>query len=422
MIGLKCVILILGDKLMEEEGISLSEIFKIIWQKKILVALVTGVGAITLLCLILFVYNPWKVSYETDVEYDWYGIENNTYIGGEKLNYLDFISLDVLKDTQSSSPAFSKIDVEAMVENNDITIAKKEDQYHLVIKGNYFPDSTTAKAFMKAVSEEPYRKNMQYISDIQAGTNLTAYNNAIKISSKLNYLELQMMVLIEGYQKLISFYGDSYVQDKLLSDYLAEVEVYELNYPIFELRYLTVENAYMTPQEYASSVQEKSALLTELNLLNTRKNMLLKSITDIYASSNNSAYIDTALTNYLETMHEVDLRIANVSENLLFINNALEGGYNENQSAAFMKQLGLYVDQISKLTEDYTACVQSILRQNTFIHYQNSSIVKINGKISVLIATAFSLIVSGCLGVGVGFLAGYPKYRKEKLEEEVKER
>lgn len=63
--------------------------------------------------------------------------------------------------------------------------------------------------------------------------------------------------------------------------------------------------------------------------------MLLSSLEEIYASSNNSAYIDTALTNYLNTLHEVDLRITTVEQTLSYLQTALDGTYSEEQSTVF---------------------------------------------------------------------------------------
>ncbi|MDE7213271.1 MAG: hypothetical protein K2N42_01690, partial [Anaeroplasmataceae bacterium] len=79
---------------MEDEGLSLIDVWRLILRKKIIGSISFGLVTILSLVLILFVYNPLRGSYEATFHYRWYGIENNKYANGMVFNYYDIISLD----------------------------------------------------------------------------------------------------------------------------------------------------------------------------------------------------------------------------------------------------------------------------------------------------------------------------------------
>ncbi|MDE6047719.1 MAG: hypothetical protein K2F56_03725, partial [Anaeroplasmataceae bacterium] len=74
---------------MDNEGLSLMEIWSLILKKKIIGSIVFGITTIVSLILILFVYNPLRVNYEASFNYNWYGIENNKFANGSVFNYYD---------------------------------------------------------------------------------------------------------------------------------------------------------------------------------------------------------------------------------------------------------------------------------------------------------------------------------------------
>lgn len=75
-----------------EEGISIGELFAIVWKRKVIIAAITMiVTIITVLTVALFV-NPRSISYESTFELSFPGISENKYPSGSRFNFKDIIS------------------------------------------------------------------------------------------------------------------------------------------------------------------------------------------------------------------------------------------------------------------------------------------------------------------------------------------
>ena len=59
---------------MEEEGLSLLDLWKLIVKRKFLVLILFGFITISTLLFILYIYNPLRSSYEVSFSYQWEGI------------------------------------------------------------------------------------------------------------------------------------------------------------------------------------------------------------------------------------------------------------------------------------------------------------------------------------------------------------
>ncbi|HIT50024.1 MAG TPA: hypothetical protein IAD46_03255 [Candidatus Pelethenecus faecipullorum] len=398
-----------------EEGLSLADLFRILWKNKIKIALVFGLVSVTTLCFLLFFFIPSKRQYTATFRYEWLGLEEETLHFMERFDMMDLVSYDNLKSLQQEE-GFEKIDVDQMIEQNAIELNVKEnDFYELKIEGRYFDSPTLGKKFIERLIFSFYQKAVNLTDEISYQANLNAYNDTYKVGSKINFLENQLNLLDAGYENLIEQYH-FVLNGSTLEDRLMQLRVFESNYPIFELRYLTFQNAYMTKEEYQNAKQEQSALKTELRLLQSKKTMLLSSLEEIYASSNNSAYIDTALTNYLNTLHEVDLRITTVEQTLSYLQTALDGTYSEEQSTVFLSRLDQYKEKLAQMTEIYEDAVRQIFTQNTKIHYESSRRVDIKDPIGIFPAVLISLFIGGSFGAVFGFSYDVWKNKKQALK------
>ncbi|MDE6240875.1 MAG: hypothetical protein K2M08_00460 [Anaeroplasmataceae bacterium] len=394
---------------MDNEGLSLMEIWSLILKKKIIGSIVFGITTIVSLILILFVYNPLRVNYEASFNYNWYGIENNKFANGSVFNYYDIVSLSNLKEVKERKTAYQSIKVEELAEN--IKIEVTETHYIIIVSGGFFKSDSQAKSFLEDLIRLPYQKALNLNFDFKA--NLVGYERAKKISSKLDYLDNQLGVVLNGYKDMISYFGDIEVDHTYLSSLYRKVEVFSSNNDLKEYKYIAYQNYYMTKEEYDTTIKEQQALKTEQNLLRERKKILLDSLSNIYTNSNGNTYMDTSIANYLNSLHTIDSRLMTIDENLKLIEGATTGKYNEQESKRFLDQLDEYKEELESLTLEYTESVNHVLEENTLFNLQE---IKVKGKIRFILAVPISILLGIISGLGVAFIVSFIA-RNREIEE-----
>ena len=394
---------------MEDQGLSLMDVWKLILKKKIIGFI--SFGFVTILCfiLILFVYNPLRGSYEATFYYKWYGIENNKYANGMVFNYYDIISLESLEEVKKENTAYQSIDVEALADSINIEVIK--ENYIITASSSYFQSDAQAKAFLTDLIELPYQKALHLNFDFKA--NLVGYERSKKLTSKLDYLENQLNVVLNGYKNMISYFGDIEIDGTYLSSLYRNAEAFSSNNALSEYKYIAYQNYYMTKEEYETIVKEQEALLTEQNLLRERKKVLLESLSNIYTNSNGNTYMDTSIANYLNSLHTLDSRLMTIDESLRLIEGASTGKYNEQESSLFLEQLDEYKEELDSLSSEYTNSVNQVLEENTIFNLQS---IKTKGKISFILAVPVSILLGIVSGLGIAFLFAFIESNRKKEE------
>lgn len=386
----------------EEQGLSLLDIFKIIFFNKTLFVILFGICSITTICLIVL-YNRNMPTHSIEFDYRWYGIDENIYANSEAFNYFDIISLENIKEVKESKEEYNNLNSYLIYDN--ISIDNNENSYSLIADVSIFRDDKEGKAFIYDLIYKPflYAKNL----DFKFNSNLVAYSDSKRLYTKLDYLDSQITLLIKGYNELITYFGDLKIDNKNLSLLLEEIEVFSVNRPISQYRYLTYKNTYMTEDEYLNSKSDLESLIIEKNILNNRKQVLLESIEKIYTSSNNNSYIDSALSGYLNSLHELDVRLIKINENTLLINDAINGKYNKIESNLFISELDEYRDKLRDFTNIYDNVVKEVLSKNTFINVYK---YEIKGKINSILGVVISLGIGLFLSFFVCFCINYWKF------------
>lgn len=392
---------------MEEDGISLLDVWRLIVKKKIIGFITFGIVTILFLVLILFVYNPRRVNYEARFNYNWFGIENGKYANGTIFNYYDIISLDNLKRVKDSNDAYSNINIEGISEH--IKVEVDDNQYQIKASGVYFKNDAQAKSFLEDLIKLPYQTALDLNFDFTA--NLSGFDRAKKISSKLDYLENQINLVLKGYKDMISYFGDIEINEFHLSNLYRTAEVFATNNDLKEYRYIAYQNYYMTEEEYNSTIKEREALKMEQELLRKRKSVLLESLRDIYTNSNGNTYMDTSIANYLNSLHTLDSRLMSIDETLRLIEGATSGKYNAQESQKFIEQLEEYKNKLESLTEEYMGSVDRVLEENTLFNLQP---IEVKGKIRFSLAVIISLLVGSIAGLGVSLCLAFLDNYKNK--------
>ena len=131
------------ENIENDEGLSLSELFHIIFNRKWLLLIITAVITLIGTLGIVLIINNKKETYTADFTIS-FPTNNNVYPDGTRFNYLDMISYDNLKEVKDSNATFKNINIQDMYEKNHITIATtsnntdETNKYSISVKGKYF--------------------------------------------------------------------------------------------------------------------------------------------------------------------------------------------------------------------------------------------------------------------------------------------
>lgn len=408
----------------EEDGLSLGELFRVIFNRKWFVLLGTiGITIIGVLIIVLF-FNKSKQIYVSEFTLNYPGIEEGRYPNGTTFNYRDIVSLDNLNVVKKSKDTFGKINVEEMYEKNDITISQTIStdgvaivgEYSISVKQKYFSDSTVAKDFIIELVNVPISYAITSIQNMNYKTNLTNFNNAVAYDTQIDYLVAQRDLLILGYESIISRYSPSFAfEDKTLGEYLADINAYFSNNKINTLYTELETNGYVKNiDSYIETIElEIRALEIEQEDNNKMLAALKKELADLVAIFGNSN------TQTYETFNEriVDLTIRNIEieRELIVLNRYKDDtGVSNKGTADFEEKLNQYYVDLSKFTDDYVDAISKIYVANSKVIFHNNSITLRDGGMNIAVGCALSMILGLLLSSCVVLAVDLPKYLKNR--------
>ena len=208
----------------EDEGVSLGQIFKVIFRRWKLLLFITGIIFVFGLLGSQLIYNKLKTEYSSTVEYNVVNVNEGKYIDDSKFNYRDLIQASVLNKVKESDEKYKKVDVEGLIKNENISIEKNTKDsnqtsvvtFTVKVRGKYFPNSETAKDFIYDVLNQTVLNTISIIENSNHKMYLKAYNDAKDYEAEINYLNQEITYLVGNYDKLVELYGDvnSNISDK----------------------------------------------------------------------------------------------------------------------------------------------------------------------------------------------------------------
>ena len=208
----------------EDEGVSLGQIFKVIFRRWKLLLFITGIIFVFGLLGSQLIYNKLKTEYSSTVEYNVVNVNEGKYIDDSKFNYRDLIQASVLNKVKESDEKYKKVDVEGLIKNENISIEKNTKDsnqtsvvtFTVKVRGKYFPNSETAKDFIYDVLNQAVLNTISIIENSNHKMYLKAYNDAKDYEAEINYLNQEITYLVGNYDKLVELYGDvnSNISDK----------------------------------------------------------------------------------------------------------------------------------------------------------------------------------------------------------------
>lgn len=430
----------------EEQGISLKEIFKIVFKRIWWVVAAAAAVMIVLVCLVQFWYNPNKQSYSAS--FDIRLPSGGSYPDGTTLRLADSVlleNLQIIKDESllpesKRTGKFADIDIEKMVEEDDIEflqkIEKKEDEtyeYHNTIKicKKYFKNKEQATAFVKAVVEFPVTKSLYIVENINYYERLTRLDLDLYKSydSIIDALVSQKNYVISLYEQLSSLYGGTYVPEGLdstrtLDEYIREFADFfdgtdqsALYNEISWNRYVYDTERYVQNVQNEINLAKRSIEKNEelITALEQERDKLIGKLDGDYVKEL-SAYVDRIANLQVENFN---LQYSN-TEREKTLANILE--YTEGEGKADKEALDAQILQIRNQLEEYTKEAVKVRIATYDVEakaiYVNNKIV-VDGGLNIIIAAVLGAVLGFVIAAVVIFIIDYPKYKRAKQAAEI---
>lgn len=380
------------------------DILQIIFKRKVPLTVITLIITIVGTLLLGIVYNNSNAYYTTSFSLDYPGSTNLTMPDGSNLKYSDFISQKSLEKVKNSNATYSKIDVVSLALSDDISISqeiitnsagRKDTVYTITVKAKYFESKEIAKAFLKDLSTLPINSVKDMVKNTIHDSYLSAYETSVSFDNKLSFLQAQKDYIINAYDVTITSIGNIYVNNKSLTAHKQDVENYFL---INSLELLVSEfesNGYAPKNDaLANSYElEKDALKAQL-----KSNELILETIKMHLGDNAYTGKEFDATRILELSEENAL----INEKLVALKKKLAYAKGENiedfkideeACAIFNNKVKVFYTKLDEFTNEYTNNVNAIYEQLSTISFENSSIIKEKGGISIPIAGIASFVI-----------------------------
>lgn len=404
----------------QNDGLSLLDIIKLIWKRKILVGIITLIVLIISLMLILFWYNPNNATYQSDFELTFSGSDQDIYPTGKKFNYRDIVSLDRLNKIKQSNSKYSKINIDKLYDENNIRISrlassditKISNNYSIVIADSGINDEKVIKDFISDLLKDVTNEIIVDVNSISYTYNFSGVDNYSLYTDVLNFLIYQKDIIINAYENLILTYGESYsIDGTTLNAKLSTINNTIKNLSLDGLLSMAEQNRYVLDSQ---DVENYNSLIT------TRISSLLR------IKEENDLIINSYSTlGSLIVYEDIQQRIAQNASIVLQLRNLLNS-YNETNysftnedilapslpSEEYKLSIESVYKKINDLAIDLENDVKAMGSDSLILNFESNSIVEKSGTINIFIAIVAGLVLGLILGSVVVLIIDIPRLNK----------
>lgn len=419
------------DKKYEDEGISLVELFRIIFKRKwILLGVTAFIFILSILCS-KFIIDRNKEYYTVTFSLDYPENSNFKYPDGTNFNYRKIISFDNLINTKALNHAFKNIDIDSLYDTNSIKITEvtKNDvptgEYIIGAKAKYFSSFKVAKNFFIELTSLPINKVNTIISQMDYDSNLSNYNKSIVYDSQINYLIAQKDFIDNGYNKLINYYSsglmisslkDAEGKTKTIREYYADFQIYFENNKIDSLKSELEVNAYVKDDSYLETiVLQRDSLISEKSenekKIDALTLQLKKLVNDVYSGSSiNPSYeaFNNQIAELTTTNVELDTRIAILNRYI-----SESGNVSDTDKSLFEAKINNYYNALVEFTDTYKNVMQAAYYENSMVDYNNNSIIVLEGTVKTAYVAILGLVGGLIIASCIILVIDLPKYKKK---------
>jgi len=418
----------------EEKGISIGEIFKVIFKRVWWVVGVTAAVMIIFVCLIQFWYNPSRQTYSAS--FDIRLPSGNSYPDGTELKLEDSVlleSLQLIKDDEllpedKRTGQFESVDIEKMVSEDGVqflqTVERQEDEtyaYHNTVRigKKYFKNEKQGVAFVRAVVEFPVANSLYIVNGMNYSERLALYDAYLTYDEKINALTEQKNYILQKYEDIRTQYSGEYApkgldSEKMIDDYIREMT------DIFDARQQeaikdTISANYLVfdTETYKNTAQAKMDSLKISIDENEKRIVAQRAERDRLLQNNN-----------IMEATEYDKIIADLTDkNAVMLNewNKTKETFDKIDSPEYVSAksaLDARLNEIRAKLETATATMRTVniatYAEKAQAIYVNNKI-EVNGGLSVILAALIGLVGGFVLVSIVILIIDLPKYKRKKL-------
>lgn len=392
----------------EKAGLSIGEIFKIIFSYKWLaVAIALTIAVIGTLALYFgYDVNSKNYSCTFSLVFPGNGSTDSRYPDNMPFDYRDIISRQNLTDVKNLDENFAGINVEQMFNKNAISVSRfelenssAEHVYNLKVSAKYFDNQGQAENFIYAVAETPLR----YIMSLTANKDvfLQTYDKSDFYEDKTKSLTEQVNYLSECISELVTETGGTLRVDCQLLANRLESFSQDLNMAIAEMREkLYVHNAAEVRENY-------SLLITSLENQRTFKLRELEILFGKLQTEDDKTNIDQ-ISPRVETLAS---EVAEIEEKI-----AAYGKYVAPDAALqekpelFEQALAKLYSRLKEITDDYERNLESYYSMYSLVVYDGA--VKTESALGIAMCIVISVIGGIIIAAIAAFVVGYIKLKK----------
>lgn len=420
----------------KEEGISLGEIFHVMFIKKWLLLGITVVVMLLGVILIQALYNPNQKVYEMEFVLYYPNSDEKKYPDGHDIVYTEFVSYDSLEKVKASNEEFKDIDVSRILENNNITITEETysvngvqtgtGKYTITILQKYFPSNEVARKFLEALANLPVNRIVEANALINYDYYLELAKDANDYVTQIEYLIEQRDFLLEEYESLIKDYTNGFVVDGVsLEQARAELVKFFDNNKLDTLPVEVTAKGYVKKDsDFIENIKRKKLELTLEKQANESKIIALQEqITKI------AELLETSGQMFVESINPIVTQIATLAARNAEIDHIIAEEYDHyinsadnitpEQAAAFEALMQKHVNALEKFTDTYISFKNGIYEEYSYVAYSNGSRIVADGGINLLIGVIASLVLGFVVGCCVNLVLDMPKYLKQKNNSQI---
>lgn len=423
----------------KDEGISIGEIFHVIFIRKWLLLAVAIFIALVGVIFVQAFYNPSKAEYHATFQIRFPNRDTEKYPDGTEFLYQEFVSLENLQAVRDSNEDFASINVESMKRRSDVSITEMERMidniptntgiYTIYIMKKYFKSSSQAIDFFTALISLPAEKVVEKSKSIDFDRYLKQYNLVNDYTSKLDVLIRQKDLIIEGYDKFVEEYSnvhtititlpDGSTVNKTLNAEQSDVESYFTANDLEAMKAEVAKYGYMPENSEYLTVIENNILKLELEEQeNNLKLVALEEQLEKLRKLLEGKVTETAYQDIITSMSSLVQRNAEIEHEkekyqIYKDSNKKPVDYDE-AFANFQKNLDAHYKKLVEFTNNYGAFNYELYETNTKVLVSAGSIIVETGGYSILIVLAVFLVAGLVVGCGMNLVLDLPKYLREK--------
>ncbi|MDE6104719.1 MAG: hypothetical protein K2G38_03405 [Clostridia bacterium] len=393
----------------EEGGISIGEIFRVIFSQKWLVLIITAVIAVAGTLGIYFGMNNSKREYVASFVLNLPGDDKTqiiyTYPDGTQFYYSDLVSAEILKEVKASDSAFDDIEVEAMANDGNISIVRTENQqktevvYTINVKANYFKNKEVARRFITKLANVPgshlAEMNIAYDNKISNVEDLTSYENMITA------FEEQCTYLTGQYTQLTNQYKSDFIirDGKTLNSYKTAIETFKDKNRVLEKLKTQVKDEHLLKSIELKADYENELVQVERNLKREQFILDEMKVGSSDVSQNVTAVRDQAakVADLMQRKEDLEKYIA-------------EGKLADE---AFKTAIDEAYETVKGFTADFKYAAETVYSVALTVSFATSNVITTEGETGLIISFAISLVAGLIIAMIVGYIVGRVKLGKK---------